>query len=280
VVAAWELALRLRQRRDETGVEVRTITERLGFSRNYWSAVENERKILSEDSLVKLVELLEFDREEEQELLALRRAAKARGWWTRYSGFFDEELQRLFGLEAGAHTVRGYESHLIPGLLQTEEYARALMTPNVTIRQVEIEQRVDARMRRQQRLADDPPLNLTTLISEAALRQQIGGRDVLRRQVQHLADLVQRPGSSIELLVIPFTAHSCGLFGAGTVHLIEFESARLPTVAWQETVTSWGVIDDSTKVRDITAVYREARESALGPVESLETIQKIMKELD
>src|SRR5882757_2906322 len=135
MVASWELVLRLRERRDQVGIEVRNITQALGFSRNYWSAVENERKILSEESLTKVLELLEFDEEERRELLELRGVAKKRGWWTQYSGLLDRELQRLYGLEAGAQSVRTYESLLIPGLLQVPDYARAIMIPDVTIRQ-------------------------------------------------------------------------------------------------------------------------------------------------
>src|SRR5262245_37983713 len=114
VVAGWELVLRLRERREQVGVEVKHITQALGFSRNYWSAVENERKILSEDQLKKLLKLLEFGADESKDMLSLREIAKDRGWWSTYSGLFDSELQRMFGLEHGAHSLRAYENLLIP----------------------------------------------------------------------------------------------------------------------------------------------------------------------
>ena len=181
VVASWELALRLKRRREQLGVEVRTITEALGFTRNYWSAVENERKILSRESLTRILELFEFDAEEKEELLALRAAAKERGWWTRYPALFDNEIQRLFGLEQGARSIRDYENLLIPGLLQTADYTRGIMMPDVTMRPVEVDQRIEARLRRQERLIDsNDPFKFTAVISEASLRQQIGGPRVLR----------------------------------------------------------------------------------------------------
>src|SRR5262245_45197639 len=117
-LASWELGLRLRQRREQLGVEVKTITERLGFSRNYWSAVENERKILSAEKLPQVLDLLEYDDEERAELTELREAARQRGWWSSYSALFGSELLRYYGLEHGAQTIRTYESLLIPGLLQ------------------------------------------------------------------------------------------------------------------------------------------------------------------
>ncbi|NKE62147.1 helix-turn-helix domain-containing protein [Lentzea sp. PSKA42] len=280
VVAAWELALRLRQQRDQTGTEVRVITQALGFSRNYWSAVENERKILSEESLIKLVELLEFDAEERQELLELRAAAKERGWWMRYGNLLDSDLQRLIGLEASAETVRCYESLLIPGLLQTADYARAIMTPDATIRKVEVDQRVEVRLRRQRRLVDESPLRLVAIVSEAALRQQIGGPAVLRHQLEQLARSIEGREDRLEVRVIPFTATACGLFGAATVHLIEFPNPRLPTVVWQETVTTRGVIDDAGQVRDIMLTYQDALKHTLSAPKSLELIHQRIKELD
>jgi transcriptional regulator with XRE-family HTH domain len=280
VVAAWELALRLRQRREDIGVEVSTITHALGFSRNYWSAVENERKILSEENLVRIAEILECDDEEREEFLELRRTARSRGWWMRYSNLLDEDIQRLYGLEAGAHTIRSYEPLLIPGLLQTDEYARALMTSDVIIRQVEIDQRVDIRLRRQQRLTDDNPLRLQALISEAVLCQQVGGPAVLRGQLDHLVNLIEELGSTLDVRVIPFTTQSGGLLNAGTMLLIEFESPQLKTVAWHELVTAWGIIYDSTKVRDLVAAYRQGLERALSPAQSMVLIRQYATEID
>ncbi|GAA4533441.1 Scr1 family TA system antitoxin-like transcriptional regulator [Amycolatopsis samaneae] len=279
VVASWELALRLRKRRQQFGIEVRAITQELGFTRNYWSAVENERKVLSEESLIKLIDLFEFDQEERKELLELRAAAKEHGWWARYSGLIDENLQRLYGFEYGAQSIRTYESLLIPGLLQTADYARALMTPDITIRRVEVDQRIEARLRRQDRLNEDSTFQLTAIFSEAVLRQQIGGPKVLRRQLERLADMIDEHPENLEVRVIPFTATSCGLFGAATVHLIDFESPRLPTVAWQETVTSRGIIEESTEVRDLTMTYNDAFRHAKTTQETLEFIRHRIEEL-
>lgn len=279
MVASWELVLRLRERRDQVGIEVRNITQALGFSRNYWSAVENERKILSEESLTKVLELLEFDEEERRELLDLREVSKQRGWWAQYSGLLDRELQRLHGLEAGAHSVRTYESLLIPGLLQVPDYVRAIMIPDVTIAQVEVDQRVEVRLRRQERLKGADPLRLTAIVSEAALRQQIGGPAVLRRQLEYLAEIIEEHPDTIEIRVIPFTATACGLFGSATIHLIEFENTRLPTVAWQETVTAMGIIDAPTLVRDISMTYGESLGKTLDKQDSLKKIRQIIEEL-
>ncbi|MCP2262657.1 Helix-turn-helix domain-containing protein [Streptoalloteichus tenebrarius] len=279
-VATWELALRLRQRREQLGMEVATLATSLGFTRNYWSAVENERKILSVEKLTKALSLLEFDVDEQRELLELREFAKQRGWWANYSALFTNELGRFYGLEQGAQSIRTYESMLVPGLLQTEEYARALISSDrANIRQVEVEQRVEIRMRRQACLKGDNPLHLTAVISQAALLQQTGGPQTLRAQLAHLVNLIEGLPDTLHLHVIPFTASGCGVFGASTFHLIDFASPRLPTRAWQETVTAAGIIDDPDQVRDLSLTHEEARQQSLDLRDSLDLIKQCHQDL-
>ena len=279
IVAGWELVLRLRDRREQVGVEVKDITKALGFSRNYWSAIENERKILSDEALRKLLKLLDFNAEEEREMLELREIAKDHGWWTKYTALFDPELRRFFGLEHGAHTIRAYENLLIPGLLQTEDYARAVIHPFVTVPRVQVEQRVGVRMRRQQRLDDKEPLHLTTVISEAALHQQIGGVAVLRDQLAHLVDMTKKYDKTLYVHVVPFQAGAYSLFGSGTICLIDFENARLPTVVWQEMGAAWGVIDNRPQVEAISAAFDQVLQLSLDRRDSLGLIQQRIKEL-
>jgi len=279
VVANWELVRRIQERRQQRGISVNDITRRLGFTRNYWSAIENEHKILPENTLRNLFDILEFGDTDRRQLLALREEAKENGWWSNYSALFDANIQRLFGLEHGAHQMRGYDTLLIPGLLQTADYARAIMSSDATIRPVEIEQRVNARLRRQERLRDDAPLHLTVIISEAALRQQVGGIAVLSGQLDHLLTTIEQHENNVEIRVIPFTATACNLFGAGTLSLLDFQSPRLPRVAWHETVSTWGVITDANKVRDITMAFNEALTRTLGRQETKDLILTHRKDI-
>jgi transcriptional regulator with XRE-family HTH domain len=279
VVANWELVLRLKERREQVGVSVNDLTIQLGFTRNYWSAIENERKIVPENTLRTLFDILEFSEVDRHELLALREQAKDSGWWSRYSALFDTDIKRLFGLEHGAQQIRSYETLLVPGLLQTADYTRAIMSSDSTIRPVEIEQRVAARARRQQRLGGDNPLHLTAIMSEAALRQQVGGIDVLAGQLDHFLTVMEEYPDNVEIRVIPFTARSCGLHGAGSLSLLDFPSPRLPRVAWYEAVTLWGVITDANRVRDITMAFDEALTRTLTPRETKREIEKYRKEI-
>jgi transcriptional regulator with XRE-family HTH domain len=274
VVANWELTLRLHRRREQLCVSVKDIADRLGFTRNYWSAVENERKILSAEKLAQLLDLLEFDKDEKAELLELREAARRRGWWAGYSALFSDELLRYIGLEHGAQNIRTYESLLIPGLLQTPDYARALMEADVSVRPAEIEKLIAARLRRQQRLTGDDPLRLVAVISQAALMQQIGGIDVLRAQLRHVAAMVEAHPETIELRVIPFEAPGCGIFGASTFHLLGFASGRLPMQAWQETVTAVSILSEEMQVRELEFTHTMAVQQSLSADESLRLVRR------
>ena len=261
------------------GIDASALTRTMGFTRNYWSAVENQRKILSEENLIKVLELLEFGQDERVELLELRETAKERGWWAGYSGVLNAKVQRLYGLEHGADSVRTYENLLVPGLLQTATYARAIMAPGVTVRQVDVEQLIEVRLRRQQRLSGDDPLHLTAVISQAVLSQEIGGPAVLKEQLEYLEKIMEDHPESVDLRVIPFTANSCPLFGSATFHLIDFANSRLPTLLWQETVSVYEIIDDPNQVREVNVAYNETLRLALTPRKSLGIIHDRIKEL-
>ena len=279
VVAWWELALRLRERREELNLDAKTIAGQLGFTRNYWWAVENERKLLTDENLDKIIELFGFTRAEARELHDLSTAAREHHWAADYADLLDAQLQRLYGIEDGADSVRIYESILVPGLLQTPEYAHAIMAPAVVLRTVEIDQRVDVRQRRQERLSGQKPLRLTAVISEAVLRQQIGGPAVQHQQLSHLIELAQAHPDTIEIRVVPFTAKSCGLFGSATVNIYDFDNPRLPTIAWQETVTTWGFIADPNEIRNLSTTFDAALTSTLSAPLSVELIHRIRQEL-
>ena len=107
--------------------------EEPGFTRNYWSAIENERKILSPEAL-----------------------ARGQSWWSSYSALFNAAAQRLFDPDQGASSTRDHETPLIPGLPQTAGYIRAIMMLAGTLPQVEVDQRVEARLRRQKRCMWSP----------------------------------------------------------------------------------------------------------------------------
>ncbi|MEU4340243.1 DUF5753 domain-containing protein [Nocardia sp. NPDC023852] len=273
-VARWELMRRIRRRRNEFDVSASVVAKELGFTLSYWSKVEKER-VLAEDKLKKLMKLLEFDPAERAEMLRLRDIAKQRGWWSEYAGLLSDEVTRLYGLEYGAQRIRTYESVLVPGLLQTRDYAQALFTnDHARVRRVEIDRLVEVRMRRQERLTGPDPLHLVAVVGEATLTQRTGGADVLRRQLHHLASLIEQCPDTLDIRVIPFAAPGGILLGGATFHVLGFESALLPDIAWSETLVHLGLIEDTEPVRYLSTMFDNAlADHAMSRADSLALIE-------
>lgn len=274
-VARWELSLRLNARRKELGIDVDTAAKALKISRNHWWQIMSDRRALTDEHFDAIIKLFGISSQEQEELRGLRAEARARGWWSDYSGLFTDENRRLFGLEHGATAIRSYEGLLIPGLLQTENYARAVMASDIArVRPVDAERYIEARMRRQKRLVGDDALQLTAVISEAALVQQTGGPDVLREQMRHLVSVMRDDRTSVDIHIVPFSARRRPILSGSPFHLIDFASPVLPTLGWHESVATHGIIEDEVRVRELRIIYAEQVESALNRDDSIALIEQ------
>ncbi|WP_216916878.1 Scr1 family TA system antitoxin-like transcriptional regulator [Nocardia noduli] len=271
-VARWELVLRLRELREQRGFDSATFAKQIGFTAANWSHVEKGRRVLTTNTIGPVLEILEVDAEEREELLALLASSKQRGWWAKSSALIGPELQRLYGMEYGAQSIRSYDSLIVPGLLQTEDYARALISADVMIRPVQVEQLVTIRMRRQARLRGPERVELTAVVGEGTLLQQTGGPKVLRAQLEHLVALSE-DSDSIEIRVIPFAATAGAILGGSSFHLLDFAGEQLPTFGWAESAVFGGAVDDPDLVRDLAFAYVRAREQSLSRADSLAVIR-------
>ncbi|MEU4314010.1 DUF5753 domain-containing protein [Nocardia sp. NPDC024068] len=274
-VAVWELMLRIKQRAKELGVTSGAIQKTLGIGATYWSQVVNFKGVMTETKLSALLDLLEVGAEERAELLALRATAKDRGWWNQYSALYGENTLRYYGLEHGASSIDSYEGCVIPGLLQTADYIRALTTSPVATKPAESEQRVRARVERQERLTGEDPLRLTVVVGQSALMQQVGGREIQRAQLRHVVEVIESHPDTLDLRIIPFTAQGSAAVNAATVHFLDFDSPRLPTVAWLESAVYAELIDDLRLIEQLKYQYAQARASALDRAASVELIRAI-----
>lgn len=276
-VANWELMLRIRSRADDQGLKTSTIVKALDVSQQYWSALNRGRGTLAEDKLKDLLSLLEFDAEEREELHALRDIAKGRHPFAEYSALFNEQLMRFYGLETGAQSIRSFESTLIPGLLQTEDYIRVLMKSRVTTyRPTEVEQRVSARLQRQRLLAAPDPLEFSVVIGQAALMYKVGDDDVRSRQLQHLISMAERYPSTIEIRIVPYEAGGAiASLNSATFHLLDFKSARLPMLGWAESAAYFEVVDDPKRVTALDYLFSQIQSNALDRERSIELIKQV-----
>jgi hypothetical protein len=281
-VSGRELAVRLRHRRESLpGLTVKGIADQLDVTRNYWTLVETNRAILTEPNMAKVLDILGFndDPGEAAELAELHRQARTRGWWQDYRGMYPDEGMRFFGLEAGADRIRSFESLLMPGLLQHADYARVVIGADPQYSPVELDQRVAIRMKRQERVWGDQPLKMSYILSEAVLHQFVGGRELQIRQLQHLIGAIEQLWENLEVRVVRFTTDIGVLASASTLVLMDFPSAHLETVAWQEAIRPLGVVDDPERIRRLELGWDTGKRSALDRESSLALIRSVAEDL-
>ncbi|MBA4855856.1 helix-turn-helix domain-containing protein [Nocardia farcinica] len=276
-VAGWELSLRIRRQAAERGVTGSQMAKWLTVSPQYFSQLMQGKGVFTEKKLAVLLERLEFEQDEREELMDLRAIAKQRNPFAAYTGFYDDTLIRYFGLEAGAETVRSFEVSVVPGLLQTEDYIRALMRYAVADgRPTEVEQRVRARLLRQQAFTGPEPRLLRAVIGQSALMYEVGGPEVHAAQLEHLVSLSERLGETLELRVVPFeTGGALAALNSATFHLLDFPSGRLPTLGWLETALTYGIEDDPRQVERLLYVWGQIQSVALDPEESMRLIKRL-----
>lgn len=279
-VASWALGQRLREKRSELGLTASAATKQFGFTAAYLSEVENGKTRLSEARLDSLISTYEIEDDEAEELRRLREEAGHRGWWNDYTALFSDELLRFFGYEHGAESIRTYSGGIINGLLQTEDYARAVMEsggPNVRL--AEVERRLECRMLRQQRVTGDDPAKLNAVMGEAVLWQQIGGPHVLKAQLDRLAELVEEYPDTLDVRIVPFSSTGHDAVGGSPFYLMTFPSGKLPALLWQEAVTSTQLISEALTVREHGLAHAEATNAALNRQDSLDAIRKASSQL-
>ncbi len=275
VVARWELSRRLAARRKELGVDVKTITNALGFTRNYWSAVENDRTLIAEDKLRLLFDVLNFDETEQAELLALREDSRKKGWWDDFQ-VLSSENKRFYGMEYGASRIRAYDGHLIPGILQIEEYTRAVLEVDPVNSPVDIDRLAAVRRRRQDEILNAPIPDYLILISEAVLHQQLTSADVHKAQLTRVLEAAGGEKPNINVRVLTFDVNPGAIIGSSTLLFLEYQSPHVPVVAWQEAVRNVGAVDvGDDQFHQLDLTWADSIKRALPADASLELIEAI-----
>ncbi|RKT83950.1 Helix-turn-helix domain-containing protein [Saccharopolyspora antimicrobica] len=280
-VANWALGLRLREKREDVGLTGGEAAKQIGIAGAYLSEVEHGKKNLAADRLDALIEVYGFNDDEAEELRKFREQATERGWWTKYSTLFtNPDLIRVFGLEHGAERIHSYACNIVAGMLQTEEYARAIIesgSPN--LRLAETDRRLRCRLFRQRRLTDDDPVRFCSIMSEAVIRQQVGGKRVFKGQLEHLATLIDERPETIEVRIVPFEAAAHDALGGSAFILLGFPDEELPSVLWQESITSNLLTSDPTTIREYSIALAGATSASLSREESFELIRKTSSKL-
>jgi hypothetical protein len=214
------------------------------------------------------------DEQERQAFLALAQQGSSSGWWHRYGDVLPSWFEVYVGLEQAASIIRTFQVQFVPGLLQTEAYARAvirLSTP--TIEADEIERRVGSQMARQEFIGQPDAPSLWAVIDEAALRRPPGDPALMRGQLQNLIDMAHRRNITIQLVPFELGGH---VAGGGPFTILRFPEPDLPDVVYLEQLNSAIYLEKRQDVDGYRVVMDRVCTRALSPAQTLETIDKIM----
>lgn len=227
------LAAELRDLRHAAGMTIEDVADRLGWQTSKVSRIENARSSVHHGDVRDLLDVYGVTDEEIREaLVRIAREARRRGWWTRYRDVF---MGSYVGLEAEAAKIDTFEPQFIPGLLQTEAYARALVSASL-VGSEEAERRVAARMERRKLLDRSDAPAMWVILDEPVIRRPVGGYAVMREQLIHLLDVTSRDDLDVILQVLPFEigAHP-GM--PGPFVMLTFPDPDDPAVVYLETAT-------------------------------------------
>ncbi|WP_404962867.1 helix-turn-helix domain-containing protein [Streptomyces sp. 147326] len=261
-VSRRRLGSELRRLREISGMTTQQVAARLLISQPKISLLENGRRLIKPRDVRDLCGLYGVrDRRRVDHLMQLARESGRPGWWNAYD---DIPYGAYIGLEAEAAAIRIYEPFVIPGLLQTPAYARAVIAgtiPHATAEQAAT--RLQVRMRRQDRLrAPGNPLRLWVVLDESALRRVVGDREVMREQLDHVIRLSAQPLITLQVLPHGVGAHP-GV--SGQFSLLEFADAADATVVYLERFTSDLYLEKRSDVRRYGDMYAHLQGRALSP---------------
>lgn len=264
-----ELGDLLRKLRTEKGLTVEQAAGQLMFSMSKLSRMETGHGVATRRDIRDLCALYEVtDEAERKRMMNLAVEGRQAGWWQSYDL---NQFADYVGLEADAVSVKNYQSILIPGLLQTPDYARAVNEAVIPQPDPErLEEQTEVRLRRQDRLTQDPPLRFGVILDEAALHRVIGGPAVMEAQLRHLAEMSRLP--NVTLQVIPFSAGAHPAMDS-TFNVLEFADA-VPGVVYVEGLVGWVYMKRSRDVERYARVFERLCHVALPPRESVELIKK------
>jgi len=273
------LGAHLRRLREAQGVSRETAGWEIRASESKISRMELGRVGFKERDVADLLTLYGLtDDEERAALMDLAKNANTPGWWHRDGDILPNWFQSYLGLEAAAALIRTYEVQFVPGLLQTADYARAvILLGHGSAPKEEVERRVNLRMTRQQLLTRPDPPQLWVVIDEGALRRPLGGPEVMRAQISALIDATKLP--NVRLQVIPFRAGGHAAAG-GSFSILRFPDQDLPDVVYVEQLTSALYLDKREDVDEYATAMELLCVQADPPARTPDILDRMLKEFD
>jgi transcriptional regulator with XRE-family HTH domain len=271
------LGAQLRRLREAAGLTPEKAGYEIRASRSKISRMETGRVGLKLRDIEDLLTLYGVAGEGEQaKVLALARRSREPEWWTQYTDVLPGWFENYLGLESAATAIRNFETQFVPGLFQTEDYARAVTRlGHKAASATEIERRVGLRLGRQNVVAKPQPPRIWAVMDEAVLRRPVGGAAVMRAQLARLVEAAQLPG--VRLQVVPF-ARGGHAGASGSFSILRFEERDLPDVVYIEQLTSAVYLDQRADVEHYLEVADQLSGEALTPADTIRFIEQVARE--
>ncbi|MEU3958915.1 helix-turn-helix transcriptional regulator [Streptomyces buecherae] len=269
------LGQELRRLRQEKGMTAEEVAEELMVSQSKISRLENGRRSISQRDVRDLCRTYRVeDKRLVESLMQMAKDSRQQGWW---NAFGDVPYSVYIGFENDAASLRVFESQVVPGLLQTPQYAEAVIggaIPEGTAEQ--LAQRVQVRMRRQERITDPlSPLRLWAVVDESALRRLVGNSHVMAEQLEYLIRMSHEPHVTVQALPFDLGSHP-GM--SGQFSILEFSDESDTSVVYLEGVTSDLYLEKLSDVQSYSMMYEHLRAQALNVDQTREFIAKVAQE--
>ena len=272
------LGIQLRRLREAKNITPEQAGYEIRASRSKISRVEHGRvgfKVRDIEDLLTLYGVT--DDQERHRMLVLAEQANSQGWWAKYDDIMPDWFESYVGLEQATSLIRTYELQFVPGLFQTEDYARAVtVLGHRSAPPSEIERRVGLRMQRQDLLATQEPPRIWAVIDESALRRPVGGRDVMRAQLRHLMEVAELP--RVTLQVMPFSQGGHPAAG-GSFTIMRFAEPDLPDIVYIEQLTGALYLDRRDEADNYMEVMNRLSAEAETPADSTDLLAEIIKDM-
>jgi transcriptional regulator with XRE-family HTH domain len=271
------LGTQLRRLREESGITPERAGYEIRASRSKISRLEHGRVSFKLRDVSDLLTLYGVTSEQTRAgLLSLAKQANAQGWWAKYSDILPDWFEAYLGLEAAASLIRTFELQFVPGLFQTQGYARAVtVLGHKAAPAEEIDRRVSLRMKRQDMLYSPDAPRVWSVMDEAALRRPVGGAQVMREQLNRLIEVAALPRVTVQ--VVPFRRG--GHAGAGgSFTVLRFRQADLPDIAYIEQLTSALYLERRSDVDHYMEVMNRLSAEALTPAGTTRFLKEIIRE--
>ncbi|MGH3687772.1 MAG: helix-turn-helix domain-containing protein [Pseudonocardiaceae bacterium] len=273
-VRSRQVAAELRMLSEQAGLSGAEVAKRMGMSPSKISRIETGNSGLQIEDIAALLGLYQVPAATRDDLLDLVRRSEERSWWTRQPGL-PQLWRSLIDFEAKATRVQNYEALFVPGLLQTAEYARAIIQGVApTVSEAELDNLVAARMARQALLARASAPQFLAVVDEGALRRPIGEPGVMHRQLQHLLGAAEQPHVTLRVVPLAAGAHA-GLRGSFVI----LEFAEEPALVYLENHGTEMFLEEETDLAAYRVALGNILQAALAPAATAELVNQIATEL-